>query len=362
MPRLRLAVIGVGHLGREHARILAGMPEAELVGVVDTNADQAEAVARRLSTRPFTDHRLLLEQIDAAVIAVPTRHHHTVAADFIRHGIPLLIEKPLAANLEQAEMLVDLARRHGTMLQVGHIERFNPAFEDLQTRPLQPKFIAAQRLGLFSGRSFDVGVVLDLMIHDLDLVLALVRSPVRSVEAVGVSILGTHEDVANARLVFANGCIATLTANRITNAPIRHMSVWGPEGYAGLDFARRRLTLIQPGEQIGWLRQNLHRLDPTMMAALKNEVFGRHLQVVKLHLNAGDQLTNELRDFVRCVQTGARPRVSGEVACEAMALAARVLDCIYRHRWEGQTDGPTGPADLPPPAGPLVRPLQGDAA
>jgi predicted dehydrogenase len=138
MSRLRLAVIGVGHLGREHARIVAGLPEAELVGVADTNGDQAEAVARRLSTRPFTNHRPLLDEVDAAIIAVPTRHHHAVAADFLRHGVPVLVEKPLASNLAEAQELVELARRHGAMLQVGHIERFNPAFEDLERRPLQP--------------------------------------------------------------------------------------------------------------------------------------------------------------------------------------------------------------------------------
>jgi predicted dehydrogenase len=285
-----------------------------------------------------------------------------VAGDFLRHGIPLLVEKPLASALDQAADLVEIAQRHGAILQVGHIERFNPAFEDLQRRPLQPKFITCQRLGLFSGRSFDIGAVLDLMIHDLDLVLALVQSPVRDVEAVGVSVLGGHEDVANARLTFANGCIANLTANRLSNAPIRQMSVWGPEGYAGLDYARRRLTLIQPGEQLCWLRENLHKLEPATLAALKNELFGRHLQVLKLHHNAGDQLTNELRDFIRCVQTGSRPRVTGEAARDAIALATRILDRIQLHNWEGRTNSPMGPQQLPPPVGLLFRPLQGDAA
>jgi predicted dehydrogenase len=293
---------------------------------------------------------------------VPTAFHHPVASDFLRRGIPLLIEKPLASTLEQANDLVELARRYRAILQVGHIERFNPAFEDLQRRPLQPKFITCQRLGLFSGRSLDIGAVLDLMIHDLDLVLALVRSPVQQVDAVGVSILGGHEDVANARLVFENGCIAVLTANRLTNAPIRHMSVWGPEGYAGVDFARRRLTMIQPGEQLRWLQQNLRRLEPAMMATLKNELFGRHLQVLKLHHNAGDQLTNELRDFIRCVQTGSPPRVTGESARDAIALAKQILDRIQTHPWEGEANGPTGPEQLPAPVGPLFRPLQGDAA
>jgi predicted dehydrogenase len=168
--------------------------------------------------------------------------------------------------------------------------------------------------------------------------------------------------VANARLIFANGCVANLTANRLSNAPIRQMSVWGPEGYAGLDFGRRRLTLIQPSEQMYWLRQNFHRLEPAMLASLKNELFGRHLQVLRLHHNAGDQLTNELRDFIRCVQTGAKPRVGGEAARDAIALALRVLERIQAHPWEGQADGPAGPRQLPAPRGLLFRPFQGEAA
>jgi predicted dehydrogenase len=362
MARLRLAVIGVGHLGREHARILAGLPGVELAGVADTNSDQAEAVARRLSTQAYRDHVPLLSEIDGAIIAVPTLYHHAVASDFLRRGVPILVEKPLASNLEQAEELVALASRHGTLLQVGHVERFNPAFEDLARRPLQPKFVTCQRLGVFSGRSLDIGAVLDLMIHDLDLVAALVQAPVRQVEAVGVSILGGQEDVAHARLVFENGCLANLTANRLSNAPLRQMSVWGPEGYANVDYARRRLTLIQAAEPLRWLRQNVGQLEPPQLALLKNELFGRHLQVLKLHHNAGDQLTHELMDFVRSVQTGGRPRVTGEDGRDAVALAMRILDSLQVHQWEGNSAGPIGPLDLPPPMGSLFRPLQGEAA
>src|SRR5579883_1099075 len=166
MARLRLAVIGVGHLGKEHARILAGMPDVELVGVADPNAPQAEAVALRCGTRAYADHRQLFDAVDAAVVAAPTAHHHAVACDFLRRGVPLLIEKPLAAELDKADEMVGLARRHGTVLQVGHIERFNPAFEELCRRPLRPKYVSCERCGGFTGRSTDVGAVLDLMIHD----------------------------------------------------------------------------------------------------------------------------------------------------------------------------------------------------
>ncbi|MBI1918194.1 MAG: Gfo/Idh/MocA family oxidoreductase [Planctomycetes bacterium] len=231
MERLRLAVIGVGHLGKEHARILAGFPDVELAGVADTRTEQAEAVARRCSTRPFTDHRRLLdEHPNAAVVAVPTVHHHAVAVDCLRAGVSLLVEKPLAASLEEADELVALAQRARVVLQVGHIERFNPAFEELARRPLQPKLVHCQRFSPFSGRSLDIGVVLDLMIHDLDLLLALVRAPVRDVSAVGLSLLGGHEDLAQARIIFENGCVAHLSASRVHTGPVRRMEVWAPGG------------------------------------------------------------------------------------------------------------------------------------
>lgn len=357
MARPRLAVIGVGHLGKEHARILAGLPEVELVGVADVNIEQAEAVARRHDTRAFADHGLLMQAVDAAVIVVPTAYHHAVAGEFLRRGIHLLVEKPLAANLEQAEELTELANRHGALLQVGHIERFNPAFEDLQRRPLQPKFVTCERVGPFSGRSTDVGVVLDLMIHDLDLLLTLVQSPVCAVEAIGVSVLGGHEDMASARLTFANGCVANVSASRVNPTPLRQMHVWAPEGYAGLDFARRRLTLMQPSEQ---LRQR--KLSPALAATLKEDLFGRHVQILDLDRNAGDQLTRELQHFIHCVRTGTRPRVSGEDGRDAIALATRVLDSLRSHRWDGRADGPTGPSHLPLPLGKLFQPLDEKAA
>src|SRR5262249_55359808 len=229
----------------------------------------------------------------------------------------------------------------------GHIERFNPAFEELLRHPLQPKFIACERYSGFSGRSTDIGVVLDLMIHDLDLVLALVRSPLRTVEALGVAVLGGNEDLAQARLTFANGCVADLRASRVHPGPVRCMHVFGPEGFAGVDYARRHLTLMQPSEQ---LRQR--QFDA---ATLKMELFGRRGQIQEMDCNAGDQLTRELQEFVHSVRTGARPRVDGAAGRDALALASRVLDSVQAHAWEG-TVGPTGPWHLPTPAGTLFIP------
>ncbi|HEV3258104.1 MAG TPA: Gfo/Idh/MocA family oxidoreductase [Gemmataceae bacterium] len=362
MSRLRMAVIGVGHLGKEHARILAGLPGVELVGVVDINADQAQAVARRCGTRAYADYWPLLNLVDAAVVVVPTTHHHAIASEFLGRGIPVLVEKPLAINVQQAEALAGLARRHNVPLQVGHIERFNPAFEELGHYPLQAKFVECERCGPFTGRSTDIGAVLDLMIHDLDLLLALVRSPVCSVEALGVSVFGKHEDVANARLVFANGCVANVTASRVSATPARRMRVWAAEGYASLDFAQRCLTLVQPSEDVRRHGLDCRQLDAANLAMLRHELFGRHLQVRKLDCNRGDQLTRELEHFVDCVRTGSCPRASGEDGCRAMALATRVLETIHAHRWDGSAGGPTGPLQPPIPVGRLFNAAEGEAA
>jgi predicted dehydrogenase len=310
MGRLRMGVVGVGHLGKEHARILASLPEVELVGVADVNLEQARAVALRCGTRPFHDYRDLMANVEAAIIVVPTTHHHAVAAEYLRRGTPLLVEKPLALNLTQAEELVALARQHGTILQVGHIERFNPAFEELQRRRYQPRIVVCQRLGSYTGRSTDIGVVLDLMIHDLDLLLALVPAPVERVEATGLTLLGGHEDMAQAQLVFADGLVAHLTASRVNPAPLRRMQVWGPQGHATLDFARRQVTLAQPARGSGQ---------------------GAPLEVLELDCNRGDQLTRELQDFIQAVRTGTPPRVTGEQGRDALALATRVLEQLAAH-------------------------------
>jgi predicted dehydrogenase len=331
MGGVRVGVVGVGHLGKEHARILSGLPGVELVGVADVNLEQARAVATRWGSRPFSDYRPLLGGIDAAVIAVPTAAHHVVAGEFLKRGIPLLVEKPLALNGEQARELVELAQRHGTVLQVGHIERFNPAFEELLRRPLEPRVVSCQRLSSFTGRSTDIGAVLDLMIHDLDLLLTLVAAPVRDLEAFGLTLMGGHEDVAHAHMVFANGCVADVTASRVNPAPFRRMQVWGREGYASLDFARRQVTLAQP---------------------VATPTRDRALEVLELDRNQGDQLTRELQDFVHCVQTGERPRVSGEQGLEAIALADRIVARIAAHGAEARnTDArqllfPSLPGDL----------------
>ena len=362
MSRLRMAVIGVGHLGKEHARILAGLPAVELVGVADVNQDQAQSVARRVGTHAYSDHRQLMPHIDAAVIAVPTSQHYFVAHDFLSQGKPILVEKPLALNLAQADELVDLAQSRRIILQVGHIERFNPAFMDLANRSLQPKLILSERFGPFTGRSTDIGVVLDLMIHDLDVMLALVSSPVQTVQSVGLSLFGGMEDVAHARLVFANGCMGTATASRASPVGQRRMQIWGPEGFALLDFAARQLTLIQPSPEIRQAGLDPSDLDPASRAMLKDQLFGRHLQVLDIGPCGGDALTAELKHFVHCVTTGGKPQVSGEEGRNAIALATRILESMQIHSWQEQTTDPAHPYPWPTPFRQLFSPVEAKSA
>jgi predicted dehydrogenase len=355
--RLRVAVVGVGHLGKEHARILAGLPDVELVGVADANFELAQTVAHQLGAKPFREFEPLIHLVDAACIVTPTTTHAAVAAEFLRRGIPALVEKPLAASLTDADVLVHLAEQHNALLQVGHIERFNPAFEELQRRPLQPKWIRAQRIGPFTGRSTDIGVVFDLMIHDLDLILALAQSTVRSVEALGLSVLGGHEDVANARLHFTNGCVADVTASRVSPVAQRTMQIWAPEGCVEADFAQRKLTLMQPSAAVR--QHGLHpaRLDAATRSRLRDELFTRHLETATIDGQAQDQLTSELTHFLHCVRTGHRPRVNGADARDAVAVAERILFAIQQHSWDGNAEGPTGPHKLPAPLGELIPQL-----
>jgi predicted dehydrogenase len=348
-----MAVIGVGHLGKEHARILASFPDVELVGVADVNIEQARAVAARCQTQAYSDFRRLIPLVDAVTIAVPTTLHRDVAVEFLRRGIGCMIEKPLAATLEEADELVDLARRSGAVLQVGHIERFNPVVMELEKHRFQPKFIDAHRLGSFTGRSLDIGVVMDLMIHDLDLTIQMVGSPVQGIQAVGVSLFGHHEDIAHVRLTFADGCLANLSASRASPRPSRRMRIFAPEGYVGIDFQQRRALFVQPTQAARRFRDLLvtRGCDPISVARLKDGLYGKYLQVREVDLQAIDQLTLELGDFVRCVTTNARPKVPGEQGRDVIALASRILDHIRRHAWEGSPCGPVGPMQLPAPLG-----------
>jgi predicted dehydrogenase len=350
MPRLKMAVVGVGALGRHHARILGANAGVELVAVVDSREEQGRDVAAKCGAAWLADYRELLSRgtVDAVSVVVPTVAHWQVAGEFLRAGIPVLVEKPLAANVEQARGLVALAAANGALLQVGHIERFNPAFQAASQRIHQPKYIRAERTSAYSFRSTDIGAVHDLMIHDIDLVLSLVRSPLRSVEAFGVTVIGGHEDAVQARLRFDNGCIADLTASRISPVVSRSLQAWSAGGCVTCDMHNREVRQFAPSDLLrcGPSPLELARQPGADIEQLKKDVFGRFvpMETVPVDTAGPDALTCELADFVDCVATGRTPHVDGEQGLAAMQVADAILKSVAHHKWDGHADGATGPS------------------
>jgi predicted dehydrogenase len=302
---LRMAVIGVGYLGRHHARILAELPDVELVGVVDTNRARAEEIATKVGTRAFGDAAGLVGQIDAATIAVPTERHHAVALPLLAAGVPVLVEKPMARSLAEADDLIAAAGASGLPLAVGHTERFNPAVAAARTLLDNPRFIECHRLGTFPERSLDIDVVFDLMIHDLDVVLSLVDAEVQSIEAVGVPVLTGRVDIANVRLRFANGCIANLTASRISRDRVRKIRFFQPAGYLSIDYAAQKI------ERWGLVK------GPSGAPSID----GGDVPVVN-----EEPLKRELIDFVTAVRDRRAPLVDGAQGRRALALAQQIAD------------------------------------
>lgn len=354
MPResVKMMVVGVGALGRHHARILAAMPGVELVAVADPRRDVGESVAESCQSRWVSDYRQCLSEIDAASIVVPTGGHKEAALNCLSQGIDVLIEKPLASTVIDGQAIVDEAHQRRAVLQVGHIERFNPAFMELQKECRSPKYIRAERLSPYAFRSMDIGAVHDLMIHDIELVLALAMSPVDRVEAFGLSLVGGREDAVQARLSFRNGCIADLVANRVSPKTTRTLQTWSESGWCHADLATRKLTRIQPSAELlgGSLPFELAQSPSADIAALKSEMFTRFFEVHEQSADARDQLTDELEHFVDCVRRRTRPLVSGVEAQAAIEVADAILECVHEHEWDGNSTGRIGPHLLSSPA------------
>jgi predicted dehydrogenase len=307
MSALRIAVIGVGHLGKHHARILSSLPGVELVAVVDTNRERAVEIAASSGTRAAFDCRELLGRVDAVTVAVPTELHRAVALPFLEAGVPVLVEKPMARSLEEADQMIAAAADAGVVLAVGQTERFNPALAAARSLLTDPRFIEAHRLGTFPERSLDIDVVLDLMIHDLDVVLSLVDSDVESLEAVGVPVITTRVDIANARLRFANGCIVNLTASRISRDRVRKIRFFQPSAYVSIDYATQKVEV--------------YRLVKGSGPAPSIE--GGEIEVV-----SEEPLKRELADFVDAIVARRAPRVTGEGGRRALSLARAIVDKI----------------------------------
>jgi len=300
--RVKVGVAGVGHMGKEHARIYSELQEAELVGVHDSNSDTARKIAAKCKTRAFGSLEEMVDAVDAASIVTPTTTHLAIAEPFLKRGKHVLVEKPIAMDTEEARKLVDLAEKHGAKLAVGHVERFNPVLVALEERLGRPRFIEAHRLSPYPGRSTDIGVVMDLMIHDLEIILHLVRSPVTSVDAVGIPVLSKGEDIANARIRFANGCVANLTTSRISPEKLRKIRVFQDDAYLSLDYMK------QEGE---------------IYKRLDGKITRDKIPVMK-----GEPLKNQLAEFVMNVRENTDPRVAGAHGFEALKLASQICGQI----------------------------------
>jgi predicted dehydrogenase len=296
LSKLRIAVVGAGQFGQNHLRVVRESPGAELAAVVDTDPSRA----------PIQDYRELYGKVDAAIVSAPTSAHATIGCDLLENGIDVLIEKPLAPDLASADRLVETAAKYGRILQAGHLERFNPAVVALESIARLPLFFEIHRMSVFSPRSLDVDVVLDLMIHDLDIVLALVKSPLQELRAAGVAILSPKADIANVRLQFEDGCVANLTASRVSTERVRKLRLFQPQEYISLDYARQDLAVFQvgPDRQIGFRQPPVEKGEP-----------------LKLQFDA----------FLDSVSTRVRPKLDGATARRTLELALAIVAKMKDH-------------------------------
>ena len=309
--KLRVGVVGIGYLGRFHAEKYAAIPDAELVGLVDVFPERAREWAEKLGTKAFSRHRELLGRVDAVSVVVPTDQHSSVARDFLEAGCDVLVEKPISATIAQADAMIELARRKRRILQVGHLERFNPAVLAAREKIRAPIFIESHRLTPFRGRGTEVDVVLDLMIHDLDIILSFVRSPIRQIHAVGIPVLTEKVDIANTRVEFEGGCVANITASRISFEDRRRIRVFQPDTYLTLDYASKEIALY-------------HRV----FSAEKQRF---ELSAEQVEVEPGDTLEMEIRSFVHSCLRRTRPMVTGEDGRNALAVATRISEQIQEN-------------------------------
>jgi len=300
MEKIRVGIIGVGYLGMQHARILSYLEEPELIGVADIDFKKAVEIGNRHGVKYYQDYKDMLDEIDAAIVATPTSEHYSISMRLLQEGKCVLVEKPITQTVEQAEKLVDMAKKKRVILQVGHIERFNPAVEVLENMISEPKFIEVQRLGSFSARSLDIDVVLDLMIHDLDIILALIKDEVNVIKSSGIHVLSEKIDIANARLEFKSGCVATLTASRVHQGKVRKLRIFEPTSYYSVDYIDQEVKIFP--------------------------LNGSQTDIKTLKIRKEEPLKRELISFLRSIREGKNRKVSGEEGLRALKLAYGVLN------------------------------------
>jgi len=307
MDRLPVAVIGCGYLGKFHAQKYAAHPEAALVAVVDTDSERAKALAAETGSSALSDYRELYTRIQAASVVVPTPLHHAIAKDLLEHGIHLLLEKPMTVTLAEAQELNALARERNLILQIGHLERFNPAYLAVADKVKNPLFIESHRLNSFQERGTEVDVILDIMIHDIDLILNLVHDEVKAIHAVWIPVISTMIDIANARLEFERGCVVNVTASRISDKGMRKIRIFQPDAYISIDFAAQGVSLYRKIEEEGRI--------PYIVSE-------------KLAIEPGDSLRDEIRAFLTAVRQRSAPPVPGEAGMRALKVALEITEQI----------------------------------
>ncbi|MCK4930723.1 MAG: Gfo/Idh/MocA family oxidoreductase [Candidatus Aminicenantes bacterium] len=300
MDKVRVGIIGVGYLGTQHARILSYLEEADLKGVADIDFKKAMQIGNRHGVQYYENFEEMLDEIDAGIVATPTSEHFSVSMELLNKGKSVLVEKPITETIEQAEQLVSYAKKNGMLLQVGHLERFNPAVEAIENMITEPRFIEVQRLGSFSTRGIDVDVVLDLMIHDLDIIMSLIKDEVKVIKSSGIHVLSDKIDIANARLEFGSGCVATLTASRVHQGKVRKLRIFEPTSYYSIDY-----------------------IDQEVKAFPLN---GRQTDIKTLKIKKEEPLKKELQNFFQCIRDGKMRKVSGEEGLRALKLAFSVLE------------------------------------
>jgi predicted dehydrogenase len=311
MTSLRCAVVGAGYLGRFHAQKYAAIADCELVGVADPSPAARERLESELGVPSYPDHRSLIGRVDAVSIATPTSLHHAVARDFLAAGVHVLVEKPITTTADEARELIGLADSQGVVLQVGHLERFNPVIRAAADELTRPRFIESNRLAPFKPRGTDVSVVLDLMIHDIDLIETIVRSPIASIDAVGAPVFTDEIDIANARIRFENGCVADATASRISLKAERKLRVFQADAYLSIDLQQKLLTIVRKPASIE--EGALPKVD-----------------IQERSFEQGDALLDEVRAFLAAVREGSRPVVSGEDGLRALETATRIAALVNR--------------------------------
>lgn len=309
---LRTAVVGVGYLGRFHAQKYRELPGSELVAVVDNSRESAEKVAKELGTVAFTDYRDLIGKVDAVSVVVPTPLHFEVAGAFLEQGVHVLVEKPITETVAQAQTLIDIARRKNRVLQVGHLERFNPAVQAAAKIISTPRFIESHRLAPFKQRGTDVSVVLDLMIHDIDLIQELVGKPIAGIDAVGANVFSQDIDIANARLRFEGGCVVNTTASRVSLKQERKLRIFQDDAYLSIDLQQKILTVVR--------KKDAGPVESPAQVAIEEQSFDQ-----------GDALKSEIEAFLAAVQNGTQPVVTGEDGLRALATAIRITEAVSAH-------------------------------